>query len=103
LNVLEACSKYNVQNLVFDSSADIYGHTTILPIPEDISLEPISPYGANKVAAEALVFSFRSKIKNCLFLRFFNIYGEDQTMTYAGRITKFITSLVQPFSSSNLW
>ena len=90
LNLLEACSKYNVQNFVFASSAAVYGHANKLPISEDTAPEPISPYGASKVAAEALLSAYRSKIRNCTCLRFFNVYGEGQSPEYAGVITRFI-------------
>ena len=53
-------------------------------------MQPISPYGASKVAGEALVSSFRTKIKNCVCLRFFNVYGEGQNSEYSGVIARFI-------------
>ena len=51
LNVLEACSKSEVRNLVFASSAAAYGEPTTFPISEDHVLNPLSPYGASKAAA----------------------------------------------------
>jgi UDP-glucose 4-epimerase len=93
LNMLEICSKYNVQNFVFASSAAVYGYPRKLPLPEDLVAQPISPYGASKLAAEALLSSYRSKIKNCASLRFFNVYGEGQTSDYAGVISRFIGRL----------
>ena len=57
-NVLEACSKTNVKNLVFASSSAVYGESKTLPISEKEQLDPLSPYGASKVAGEALVASF---------------------------------------------
>jgi UDP-glucose 4-epimerase len=91
--VLEACSKYNVRNFVFASSAAVYGQPRKLPVSEDLIPEPISPYGASKVAGEALVTCYRLKMKNCQSLRFFNVYGEGQTSAYAGVIIKFIERL----------
>ena len=93
LNILEMCSKYGVQNFVFASSAAVYGRSQKLPLTEDMILEPVSPYGASKVAGEALISAYRSKLKNCLSLRFFNVYGEGQSSDYAGVITKFIENL----------
>jgi UDP-glucose 4-epimerase len=43
LNVLEACSKNGVDNLVFASSAAVYGEPKKLPMSEDHILNPLSP------------------------------------------------------------
>jgi UDP-glucose 4-epimerase len=96
LNVLEACSKNGVKNFIFGSSAAVYGEPKKLPLSEDNHLlEPLSPYGASKVAGEALMSSYRSskKIKNVISLRFFNVYGEGQNLEYAGVITRFAERL----------
>ncbi len=96
LNVLEACSSNGVKNFIFGSSAAVYGEPKKLPLSEDEHLlEPLSPYGASKVAGEALVSSYRrsKKIKNCISLRFFNAYGEGQNLEYAGVITRFAERL----------
>jgi UDP-glucose 4-epimerase len=95
LNVLEACYKHEVENFVLASSAAVYGHSNKLPVSEQLVPQPISPYGASKVAGEALVSSYRSRIKNCASLRFFNVYGEGQSREYAGVITSFIERLTQ--------
>jgi UDP-glucose 4-epimerase len=96
LNVLEACSNNGVKNFIFGSSAAVYGEPKKLPLSEDNHLlEPLSPYGASKVAGEALVSSYRNskKIKNVISLRFFNVYGEGQNLEYAGVITRFAERL----------
>ena len=91
LNVLEACSKSGVRKLVFASSAAAYGEPRTFPISEDHVLNPLSPYGASKAAAEVLISSYRNlnKIPNAISLRFFNVYGIGQSIEYAGVITKF--------------
>ncbi len=97
LNVLEACSSSGVKNFIFGSSVPVYGEPKKLPLSEDdhILREPLSPYGASKVAGEALVSSYRrsKKIKNAIALRFFNVYGEGQNIEYAGVITRFAEQL----------
>jgi UDP-glucose 4-epimerase len=94
-SILEACSENNVNTIVFASSAAVYGHAKVLPIPEDHVLEPLSPYGATKVAGESLVNSYKNcgKIRNATILRFFNVYGEGQSKEYAGVITNFADRL----------
>jgi len=95
LNLLEACSKYNVNNFIFASSAASYGEPKRLPIKEEHPLNPLSPYGASKVAAEALVSAYANlkKIEHAISLRFFNVYGKGQSPEYAGVITKFVERL----------
>jgi UDP-glucose 4-epimerase len=95
LNLLEACSNNKVKNFIFASSASVYGEALKLPISEDHILEPLSPYGASKVAGEALVSTYKKlgKIKNAISLRLFNVYGEGQSLEYAGVIKKFADRL----------
>lgn len=95
LNILEACAKNRVENFIFASSAAVYGKPKILPISEDYVMEPLSPYGASKVAGEASLCSyvFCGKIKKGITLRLFNGYGEGQNPEYSGVITKFAENL----------
>jgi UDP-glucose 4-epimerase len=95
LNVLEARSKMDVRKFVFASSSAVYGEPKLLPISEEQQLDPLSPYGASKIAGEALVSSFRNtrKIQNAVSLRIFNVFGEGQSSEYAGVITKFAERL----------
>lgn len=94
LAVLEAC-RGKVRNFIFASSAAVYGHPKVLPLPEDQPLEPISPYGASKIAGEALVSAYNNShsIPATTVLRFFNVYGSGQSVAYAGVITKFLERL----------
>ncbi|MEM2921365.1 MAG: NAD-dependent epimerase/dehydratase family protein, partial [Candidatus Bathyarchaeia archaeon] len=58
--LLEAVRKAeNVETFVFSSSSTVYGDATLIPTPEDYSpLEPISLYGASKLACEALIAGY---------------------------------------------
>ena len=95
LNVLEACSNNQVNNFVFASSGAVYGEPKKFPISEDHPLNPLSPYGLSKVIGEKLVSTYRKlkKLQHAISLRFFNVYGEGQTIEYAGVITKFAERL----------
>lgn len=97
LNLLEACARNSVERLVFASSAAVYGHATTVPIPEDIPLKPISPYGTSKVAAEEVFNSFADLglFDSAIVLRFFNVYGSCQSDEYAGVITRFKSRVLQ--------
>jgi UDP-glucose 4-epimerase len=75
-NVLRACLDSNVQSVIFASSAAVYGEPRYTPIDEAHPLDPISPYGAAKLAAEKLGFSYY-KAYGLPFtaIRIFNSYG----------------------------
>jgi UDP-glucose 4-epimerase len=94
-NVLEGCSKVDVKSFVFASSSAVYGEPKTLPISEKEQLDPLSPYGASKIAGEALVSSFRNtgKIQNAVSIRIFNVFGEESSFGYPGVITKFAKRL----------
>ena len=76
-NVLEACRKNDIKYLIFASSSTIYGDAQKIPTPEDYyPLEPISVYGACKLACENLILAY-SKLYGIrtLILRYANIIG----------------------------
>lgn len=77
-NLLEAMRKHRVRGLVFTSSSTVYGEAGKIPTPEDYSpLEPISIYGASKLACEALISGYAHTFKmKSLVLRLANIVGE---------------------------
>jgi UDP-glucose 4-epimerase len=94
-SLLEACAECGVGNFVFASTGAVYGEPKQFPIREDHVLDPLSPYGASKVAGEALAASYANcgKVASAASLRFFNVYGEGQSQAYAGVITKFAERL----------
>ncbi|MCL0086441.1 SDR family NAD(P)-dependent oxidoreductase, partial [Thermodesulfovibrionales bacterium] len=79
LQILEAARQHGVRKIVFSSSAGIFGELKTLPIKEDHPLEPDSPYGASKLAAEKLCLAY-SKLYDMevVCLRYFNVYGINQ-------------------------
>jgi len=76
-NVLEACRKFDVPCIVFASSSTVYGDAEVIPTPENHHpLEPISVYGACKLACKDLIITY-SKLYGIrgLILRYANIIG----------------------------
>jgi UDP-glucose 4-epimerase len=75
--MLELISKHFIRNFIFSSTAAVYGapdHSN--PIKEDDEKNPISPYGASKLAAEGEVNKFLAIPGNHgTSLRFFNVVG----------------------------
>jgi UDP-glucose 4-epimerase len=75
--MLELVSRHNIKNFIFSSTAAVYGapdHSN--PIKEDDPKNPISPYGASKLAAEGEVNKFlATPCNHGTSLRFFNVVG----------------------------
>jgi len=94
VNVLNACIKHDVKNIVAASSAAVYGKTQNLPISENQKTNPSSPYGESKLKMEQLIQDFSKKHNlNSIILRIFNVYGIGQSPEYAGVITKFLEKI----------
>ncbi len=88
----EAARKNGVRRLVFASSAAIYGDTTDLPIRESTEKQPISPYGAAKLASEALLLGHGAAFGITVRCqRYFNVFGprQDPASPYSGVISIF--------------
>lgn len=77
-SILEAMIACGVENIVFSSTAAVYGqpdHDT--PITESAALKPVNPYGETKAQAEELIRSYNNIRSFCL--RYFNAAGADHT------------------------
>jgi UDP-glucuronate 4-epimerase len=77
-SVFHACAAAGVR-IVFASSSSVYGDVTQLPVEEDTSLHPVSPYGATKVMTEVLAGAYASSLGlEAVGLRYFTVYGPRQ-------------------------
>jgi len=76
LAVLRTMVAYHVQNIVFSSTAAVYGSSDEAAITEKAPLHPESPYGFSKLAAERMIIDCESAygIRHCIF-RYFNVAG----------------------------
>lgn len=74
--LLESMKKYNINKLVFSSSAAVYGAADLFPIPEEMARNPSSPYGESKKTMENIA-AWASRASNLRFvaLRYFNAAG----------------------------
>lgn len=96
LNVLLAARNAGVKRVLFASSSSIYGNAEVQPVPETAVPNPISPYGASKLASEALGSAFSASFGIPFFaLRYFNVFGprQDPNSEYAAVVPKFMTAL----------
>jgi UDP-glucose 4-epimerase len=78
LNLLQVMLEHNVKNLIFSSSASVFGEPEAVPIPEDHPKNPTNPYGRSKLIFEEILaeseiaYGVRS-----VSLRYFNASGAD--------------------------
>ena len=97
LNVLLAARDEGVRRVVFSSSTSVYGSSREMPTTEACPLDPISPYGVAKLAAERYCISFTRVYESfeTVVLRYFNVFGPRQSPSsqYAAVIPLFITAI----------
>jgi UDP-glucose 4-epimerase len=93
-NVLEAMRLNSIKKIVFASTSAVYGETSGQPIPEDYGpLQPISLYGASKLASEGLITAFSHLFDmQAWIFRLANVVGKRATH---GVIIDFIAKLKQ--------
>lgn len=79
INVLDMCRKYQVEKIIFSSSAAVYGDNLNVPLQEDQPLMPTSFYGLTKVTAEKYIQLYHDIFGlSYAILRYSNVYGERQ-------------------------
>ena len=81
LNLLKCMEKYEVNNLVFSSSATVYGTNEKMPLKEDFSTGATNPYGRTKLFIEEILkdYSVANKNFNVAMLRYFNPVGAHES------------------------
>jgi UDP-glucose 4-epimerase len=94
LNVLMAARNNKVKKVIFASSSSVYGNTPSLPMIEDTTPAPLSPYAVTKLVGEYYCQIFQQIYHlPTISLRYFNIYGPRQNPNseYAAVIPRFIS------------
>jgi UDP-glucose 4-epimerase len=76
--MIEAAVKGGVGNIIFSSTAAVYGTPDKMPISEDDRMNPESPYGMSKLMTEVMLrhASEAHGLKHVI-LRYFNVAGAD--------------------------
>ena len=86
-NILEAARRSGVRRIVNTSSAAIFGELQTMPIAEDHPLNPDSPYGVSKLAAEKQALCYAGLYDMIVIcLRYFNVYGLYQRFDAYGNV-----------------
>jgi UDP-glucose 4-epimerase len=80
-NLVNILRKEKYQRLLHFSSSEAYGTAVKVPMDENHPLNPNSPYGAGKAAADLLLLSYYKLFDlEISIIRPFNFYGERQNM-----------------------
>ncbi len=77
LNLCHAMQKFDVKNIVFSSSATVYGDPETVPIQEHFPLSCTNPYGRTKLMTEEILRDLHVPDSewNIVLLRYFNPVG----------------------------
>ena len=77
LNLFEVMAECNVKNIVFSSSATVYGDPIKVPISEDFPLSATNPYGRTKLMIEDILRDLHKSDNSwrIAILRYFNPIG----------------------------
>ena len=77
--LLEAVKTRPLTRFVYASSSSVYGDGVPIPMREDVMVQPLSPYGVTKLAAEHLCLLYTANYNvPTVSLRFFTVYGPKQ-------------------------
>jgi nucleoside-diphosphate-sugar epimerase len=84
VNVVDACLKHNVQELILVSSSEVYQEAAVVPTDETVPLsipDPLNPrysYAASKLISEIIALNYgRRRFQRAIVVRPHNVYGPD--------------------------
>ena len=94
-NVLALAEKLGIKRFILASSSAVYGDYEHMPLEESKVGTIQSPYAKTKLDNEIMIEKSFAKGKECVALRFFNVYGKEQgkNSEYAAVIPIFVNSL----------
>jgi UDP-glucose 4-epimerase len=93
--LIEAAVSGGVRHFIFSSTAAVYGEPATVPVPEDLPLNPVSPYGRSKLMTEwMLEDTGRAHDLRYVILRYFNVAGADPRGR-SGQSTENATHLIK--------
>ena len=101
LTLLDVMKEYNVKNLIFSSSATVYGESKIMPITEECKIgNTTNPYGTSKLYVEGILqdlYTSDNSWNICVF-RYFNPVGAHKS-SLIGEDPTGIPANLMPFIS----
>ena len=98
LTLCEVMKEAGVKNIVFSSSATVYGDPASVPITEDFPLQATNPYGRTKLMIEYILsdLNVADPSFNVALLRYFNPVGAHESGTI-GEDPSGIPNNLMPF------
>lgn len=104
LNVLKCMKEYNVKNIVFASSAAVYGESEG-QITEESPKEPISVYGRSKLMCEKMIEDFcNTHDFKFAILRFFNLCGRSLAVPFKRKTSMHLLDIAEDVSrGEKMW
>ena len=104
IELLNFIKANNIPKIIYSSSAAIYGELKFDLIDESHQLEPDSPYGVSKLAAEKMILAFSEIYKfEAVSLRYFNIYGINQRFDLYGNVIPIFVHLINQGKAINIY
>jgi UDP-glucose 4-epimerase len=101
--ILELMDKHDINNFIFSSTAAVYGnpdHSN--PVKESDEKNPISPYGASKLAAEFEVAKFLNEAgRHGTSLRFFNAIGTGAPELLDNSVANLVPIVINKLKSAD--
>lgn len=95
LEVFSQCVKHGIKNVVFSSTAAVYGNSEKTVLAESDAVNPINPYGQTKLFTERMLKDYSKAYNlNYVVLRYFNVAGADPNLKN-GQRSKNATHLIK--------
>ncbi len=96
MNLVETCIAQGVKQFIFSSSAAVYGIPKHCLVDENVTPNPINPYGATKLITEWNLRDFAGAVPNFSYvaLRYFNVAGANMR-GHLGQSTPEATHLIK--------
>jgi len=88
----------DTENFIFASSASVYGITD-KRCQESDDLKPANAYAFSKMIMENLIKGYKSKFKNLIGFRFFNVYGSNEE--FKNKSASMVYQLLQQVNKNN--
>lgn len=93
--LLQSCIDNRIRQLVFSSTAAVYGEPEAVPVAEEAPTRPANPYGSSKLMVEWMLRDAgRAHGLRYVILRYFNVAGADP-LGRAGQLTDGATHLIK--------
>jgi UDP-glucose 4-epimerase len=93
--LLDVAIEAGVRQVIFSSTAAVYGNAEESPVREDSATTPISPYGSSKLMSEIMLHDAgRAHDLRFVILRYFNVAGADP-QGRTGQSTPAATHLIK--------